>query len=280
MIEEQMIHSNSSAPILPMQCYKQPFVELYNEDCLETLKRLPTGSVDLMLQDPPYGVTACDWDKTPFWAEMWLEWERVLKPNGVWAFTATQPFATDLIMSRRGFFKHEMIWVKNKYTNFLAAKKMPMRNHENVLFFYREQPDYYPQKRKVLARGKTDNTKTTKIHNITGKATENYDNRRAADGMGMPGSVLEFDYEADAFNSSNGSTNRHPSQKPINLFRWIIKSYTKEGDIVFDGYSGSGTTAAACLKEKRRFIGSELSKEYFELSVKRLEEIRAKPELF
>jgi len=267
-----------SQPV-PMLCYKQPCLELWNEDCLETLKRIETGSVDLMLQDPPYGVTSCNWDKTPFWAEMWLEWERVLKPNGVWAFTATQPFATDLIMSRRGFFKYEMVWEKNRFTNFMNAKRMPMRNHENILIFYREQPKFNAQLKKVQGRGNSNNSKSTNIYNITGEASKTFSNKRQA-GLGMSGTVIFIPNEIEDYNSSNGFQNRHPSKKPVELMRYIMRMYTNEGDLVFDGYSGSGTTAAACLKEKRRFIGSELNKEYFDLSVKRLENIRSKPELF
>lgn len=264
-----MIHSNSSAPILPMQCYKQPFVELYNEDCLETLKRIETGSVDLMLTDIPYGTTACEWDKLPNLAVMWLEWERILKPNGAWIFTGNQPMTSELVMSRRGFFKCEMIWEKPNPSNPLMVNKQPLRMHENILVFYREQPTFNVQKQTRLAKDKRkqkekvlDTFKTFNQKRII-PSTDKDDK--------IMGSVLYVNRE---------QTGLHPTQKPIELFIHLIRMYSNENDLVFDGYSGSGTTAAACIKEKRRFIGSELSKEYFDLSVKRLEEIRAKPELF
>lgn len=281
------ITENDSGSVQPVlhktPCYKQPFCELWNEDCLQTLSRLETGSVDLMLQDPPYGIlSGPDWDTAPHLASIWFEWERVLKPDGAWIFTANQPFASDLIMSRRGFFRYELIWEKSKPTGFLNVAFMPNKVHENILIFYREKPTYNPQKYKVKdnyidkrsakARANSKNAEKTNTFNITGKASEIYE-RKADNGYRYPDSVL-------CFNSLNVEEIKHPTAKPTELFRYLIKTYSNEGDLVFDGYSGSGTTAAACLKEKRRFIGSELNKEYFDLSVKRLEGIRSKPELF
>jgi len=257
-----MIHSNSSAPILPMQCYKQPFVELYNEDCLKTLERIETGSVDLMLTDIPYGTTACEWDKLPNLAIMWLEWERILKPNGAWVFTCQQPVTSELVI-----FKYEIIWDKVLHSNPLIGNIQPLRIHENILVFYRQQPTYNPQKIKgrIRTKGKVHKSETKGETIIYANGNETGENN--------PTSIVTI---------SNANKNGvfHPTQKPLDLFRYLISTYSNENDLVFDGYSGSGTTAAACLKEKRRFIGSELSKEYFDLSVKRLEQIRAKPELF
>jgi len=226
------------------------------------MERIPDGSIDLMLTDPPYNTIACDWDKPINLDELWKEWERIIKPNGVWAFTATQPFATDLIMSKRVFFKYELIWEKNSFTNFMQAKRMPMRNHENILIFYRKQPTFNPQLKQVQGRGKSINKKSTQIYNIGGKKSETYNSKRKP-GLGISGSVIFIKNEKETYNSSNGSQDRHPSQKPVNLMRYIIRMYTNKDETVFDGYAGSGTTAIACIEEKRNFIGSELDKKYF-----------------
>lgn len=272
MIKEQMIHSNSSAPILPMQCYKQPFVELYNEDCLETLKRIETGSVDLLLQDTPFGVTQNEWDVKPNFPVMWQEWERVIKDNGAMIFFGTQPFASELILSRSGFFRYDIIWQKSHATGFLNAQKMPLRIHEHILVFYKMQPTYNPQIFDKPKQNIRPITTKPRLSDNYGKFKEG-NTRTIPIDKSYPDSVLYF------YNESKTET-EHPTQKPLDLMRYLVRTYSNENDLVFDGYLGSGTTAAACLKEKRRFIGSELSKEYFDLSVKRLEEIRAKPELF
>lgn len=249
-------------------CYVHPGCQLYNEDCIETMKRIETGSIDLMLTDIPYGVTSCDWDIKPNLAAMWLEWERILKPNGAWIFTATQPLTSELVISRAGFFKYELIWDKKMTSNPALAKIQPLRCHENILVFYRMQPTYNPIMRKdVLSpfgkRSRTDS-------DVVGNLGSDYQV-----GVGYPKSILEFPRPN---NLTDGGL--HPSQKPIDLFRWIIQTYTNEGDTVFDGYSGSSTTAMACIKDNRKFIGSELLKEYFDKSVERLELLMSQPELF
>lgn len=274
MIKEQMIHSNSSAQILPMQCYKQPFVELYNEDCLETLKRIETGSVNLMLTDMPYGTTQNHWDTLPNIAEMWVHWERILADNGCWVFTSAEPFTSELIMSRRGFFKYDLIWNKKRPTGHLNKDLMPLRQHEQILVFAKGRHTYNPQ----MHKNKLD--RDFRGANMKPQ-TENYGSQKnyvseLDPELSYPRSIWEF---TAVIGNSNDKL-PHPTQKPLKLFIELVRTYSNENDLVFDGYSGSGTTAAACLKEKRRFIGSELSKEYFDLSVKRLEEIRAKPELF
>lgn len=248
-------------------CCTLPFVQLWNEDCMETLKRLPDGSVDLMLTDIPYGTTQNEWDNLPHLAAIWFEWERILKPNGAWIFTAQQPIAADLIMSRRGFFRYEWIWEKTQGTGHLNANRMPLKIHENILVFYRMLPTYNPQRIKSgkrIVKRNGEKAKTTNYGNFTEISKSEYDSF-------LPVDIIKFDRDAEQL---------HPTQKPLDLFRYLIKTYSNEGDIVFDGYSGSGTTAAACIKEKRHFIGSELNKEYYDLSVKRLTEMSMQTELF
>ena len=272
MIKEQMIHSNSSAPILPMQCYKQPFVELYNEDCLETLKRIETKSIDLLCQDLPYGTTQNEWDKVPHLATMWAEWERVLKEDGLAVFTAQQPFTSELVMSRTGLFKCDWIWMKEKGTGHLNAKSYPLRNHEHILVFGWQMKKYNPQFENGKPYQRLNGSKNELNKGNYGATKESYDT--ISNGERYPQTIQFFASDSQRFGSL------HPTQKPLDLMRYLIRTYSNENDLVFDGYSGSGTTAAACIKEKRRFIGAELSKEYFDLSVRRLEEIVSQPELF
>lgn len=254
-------------------CCTLPFVQLYNEDCLKTLERIETASVDLMLQDTPFGCTQNDWDIKPNFEIMWQEWERVTKENAAMIFFGTQPFASELILSRSAFFRYDLIWYKALGTGFLNANKMPMRNHEHILVFYKKLPTYNPQMGVGLR--KKGNRKHDRNGTNYGRfATEGTSNYFDDEGKRFPQSVIDFS------NGDRTSENDHPTQKPLDLMRYLINTYSNEGDLVFDGYSGSGTTAAACLKENRQFVGSELSKEYFEMSVKRLDEIIRQPELF
>lgn len=246
--------------------------KIYNEDCLETMKRIPDGSIDLMLTDPPYGITQNSWDLAPDLSKIWMEWERILKPNGAWIFTASQPFASDLIMSRRVFFRYDLIWNKiGKATGFLNANKMPLRTHEHILVFYRTLPTYNPQKtsgNKNHSKGSHSRGKK-QTNNNYGKFDQLFESEPTNDKF--PLSVLNF-------NSVHPPI--HPTQKPIDLMRWLILTYTNEKETVFDGYMGSGTTAIACIIEKRKFTGSELNNRYYELATKRIELELSQPKLF
>jgi len=240
---------------------------LYNEDCLQTMKRIPDGSIDLMLTDIPYGTTQNEWDILPNLNEMWIEWKRILKPNGVWIFTAQQPIASDLIVSNRKDFRYEWIWEKTQGTGHLNANKMPLKIHENILIFYRQLPTYNPQIIKSLKRVVKRNglkAKTTNYGDFTEISKSEYDGY-------VPTDIIQFDRDAEQ---------QHPTQKPVDLFRYLIKTYSNEGETVFDGYMGSGTTAIACIAEKRNYIGSELSNEYFEIATKRIENARSQTSLF
>lgn len=241
--------------------------KIFNEDCIETMKRIPDGSIDLMLTDIPYGTTQNEWDELPNLNEMWVEWKRILKPNGVWIFTAQQPIAADLIVSNRKDFRYEWIWEKTQGTGHLNANKMPLKIHENILIFYRQLPTYNPQIIKSLKRVVKRNglkAKTTNYGNFTEISKSEYDGY-------MPTDIIQFDRDAEQ---------QHPTQKPTDLFRYLIRTYSNENEIVFDGYMGSGTTALACIKENRNFIGAELSPEYFEIANKRLEVELCQTKLF
>ena len=252
-------------------CYQQPFVSLYNEDCSETMKRIPDGSIDLLLQDTPFGCTQNEWDIKPNFAKMWPEWERITKDNGAMIFFGTQPFASELILSRPGLFKYDMVWYKALGTGFLNANKMPMRNHEHILVFYRKLPTYNPQmglgiRKKGMRKHDRNGTNYGKF------ATQGTSNYFDDEGKRFPQSVIDFS------NGDRTKENEHPTQKPSDLMRYLVLTYSDKGDTVFDGYSGSGTTAEACILEGRKFIGSELNEEYFNKSVKRLKAVH--PQLF
>ena len=247
-------------------------------DSFEFLESCPPNVFDLILEDMPYNTTACDWDVKIDLELYWKTRLRVLKPTGVVVLTSSQPFTTDLISSKRELFKYEIIWIKNKFTNFMQAKKMFMRNHENILVFYKKQPTFNPIKRKIHKHGKTYNSFSTKIYNVVNK--KNYSGNHPEDLMGNPGSTVHIENEIESYNSSNGNQNRHPSQKPVGLFEYLIRTYTNEGDTVFDGFGGSGTTAIAAYRSNRNFIVVEKEKKYFELSKKRLAEEQQQCRLF
>lgn len=263
----------TSAPILANPCYVLPFLSLHNEDCLETMGRIETGSVDLLLQDTPFGCTQNEWDIKPNFAVMWQEWERIIKDNGAMIFFGTQPFASELILSRSALFRYDMIWYKALGSGFLNAKKMPLRNHESILVFYKKLPIYNPQMGTgIRKKGRATNDRTNTNYGKFGtdKEFHYFDD----EGKRYPQSVLDFT------NGDRTSESDHPTQKPLDLMRYLVRTYSNENDLVFDGYSGSGTTAHACIKEGRKFIGSELNKEYYEKSVKRLHNAISQPEMF
>lgn len=255
-------------------------VELLNLDCLDLLKSLADKSVDLFFQDLPYGVTQNDWDKPVNLAELWPEWERVGKENAAFVFTASQPFATDLINSNRKLFKYDLVWEKSIATGFLNANRMPLRNHELILVFYKKLPIYNPQKFIVAGRSSFKKQRKQEIRNNCYGDFKNTDSGNK-DGSRFPLSVFNVPYENSFFDSSFDTVQQmiHPTQKPIGLPRYFIKTYSNPGDTVFDGFSGSGSTAMACINEGRNFIGAELNKEYFDKAAKRISIELSKPQL-
>ncbi len=239
--------------------------KIYNEDCTETMNNIEDESIDMILQDPPYNKTNCKWDISINLAELWEQWNRIIKPNGAMIFTGSQPFTSDLIQTNRSGFRYEWIWQKNRGNNFINTNYMPFKEHENILVFYKKKPTYNPQRilrsYESLKRdpiGSTRNKYSTKVKERVHKTTKVKHSKTSVisgDGLTMPSSILYF--------KINNSGNLHETQKPLDLFRYLIKTYTNEGNTVFDGYMGSGTTAIACIKENRKYIGSEIDKKYF-----------------
>jgi len=237
---------------------KCEMINLMQGDCLELMKTIPDGSVDMVLTDPPYGTTTCTWDSVIPFEPMWEHLNRITKKNGAIVLTASQPFSSALVMSNPKMFKYEWVWRKPKGTGHLNAKRQPLRNHENVLVFYYEQVGYNPQK----TQGDPYRCVNNAQYQGYGKQVDMVvtDNK---DGKRYPVTVQEF--------SSNMRGSLHPTQKPVALMEYLIRTYTNEGETVLDFTMGSGTTGVAAKNLDRDFIGIELDKDYYNIANKRIE---------
>ncbi len=243
-------------------------VKLLQGDCLEVMKDIPDGSVDMVLTDPPYGTTACKWDSVIPFEPMWEQLKRVTKKNGAIVMTASQPFTSVLVMSNLKGFKHEWVWQKNRGSNFAAAKYQPLKEHESVLVFSKagEKVKYFPIKEPRKGSG-ADRVK----YELNGINT---DKREAYGGFvdtrkGHKGESLRYPSTVQKHNTQVGL---HPTQKPVTLMEYLIKTYTNEGETVLDFTMGSGTTGVACMNTQRKFIGIELDETYFGIAQGRIEE--------
>lgn len=239
--------------------------QIFNEDCLEGLKRIESGSVDAIICDPPYGITDCKFDvRLPF-APMWEQFKRVTKRNAAICLFSQMPFGAELIMSNRKMFRYEIIWEKNFSAGFLNAKKMPLRCHENILIFYQQLPTYNPQF----------------IKSKPYKMTKNFISSSQNYGKHQPITIIDTigrRYPNDVVyceRSSNSVGTIHPQQKPTDLLEYLIKTYTDEGETVLGATMGSGSTGVACVNTGRRFIGFELEKNFYEIAQRRIEEALA-----
>jgi len=231
-------------------------------DCLEKMKEIPNGSVDMVMCDLPYGTTACKWDAVIPFAPMWEQYRRVCKPRAAIVLTASQPFTSALVMSNPRGFRHEWIWLKNRAANAMTAKYGPMKRHENILVFASEAPAYYPQLRKGKPyRG--FKSAESKIGDHLGNA--NSVHKDNPEGLLQPITTLEF----------SGERGQHPTQKPVALMEYLIRTYTNEGQTVLDNTMGSGTTGVACARTGRRFIGIERDEAYFAIAKKRIDDALA-----
>ena len=207
------------------------------------MKDIDDKSVDMILCDLPYGTTQNKWDSIIPLNLLWEQYERVIKNNGAIVLTSMQPFTSNLINSNLNIFKYEMIWEKSQSSGFLNAKKQPLRKHESVLIFYKKQATYNPQ----FTKGKQYKAKSNAAAN-KGNYGKFKDNITVSNGERYPTSIVHF---------NNGGKTLHPTQKPVDLFEYLIKTYTNENEIVLDNCIGSGTTAIACKNVNRYFIGME-----------------------
>ena len=237
-------------------------VWLMHGDCLARMKDIPDGSVDMILADPPYGTTACKWDSVIPLDRMWKQLTRVIKPNGAIVMTAAQPFTSVLVCSNLKKFKHQWVWVKNLKTGNLNARRMPMGGHEDVVVFCKKSPTYNPQKRQRTTEVKAGNKRNSKT-SVYGKQRELY--------VYNPSDLINPDTVITGIKCVHSSEGRvHPSQKPVALMEYLIKTYTDEGETVLDFTMGSGTTGVAAVNTGRRFIGIELDLDYFNIAIERI----------
>jgi site-specific DNA-methyltransferase (adenine-specific) len=236
---------------------------VYQRDCIEGMRMIPDKSVDMILCDLPYGTTACKWDTIIPFEPLWAEYERVIKDNGAIVLTASQPFTSALVMSKPKLFRYEWMWRKDRATLFQHANKMPMKKHENVLVFYKKLPTYNPQ----FSEGKPYKDMRTERKRMEGLMVGGAEKNKTPiinEGKRYPTSDLFIPCEVNRKHS-------HPTQKPVDLFRYLIRTYTNAGDVVLDNCMGSGTTAVAATLESRQWIGFETEPKYVEIANKRLD---------
>jgi len=227
---------------------------LRNGDCLVVMKIIADESVDMILVDLPYGMTKNSWDVVIPFDKMWLEYNRIIKPNGAIVLFANNPFGARLIVSNLEMYRYSLIWEKNKFSDFLNAKRKPMKIHEDIHVFYKTQPTYNPQKTKGDPYERWNTQKAVDSQtNYNGHKENHVIN---TEGTRLPTTVLRF---------KRIERPEHPTQKPVDLLEWLIKTYTNEGELVLDSCMGAGSTGVACKNTGRRFIGIELDKTYYEI---------------
>ena len=234
-------------------------INLYNDDCLKVLPKIKEETIDFVLTDIPYGTTNCKWDNVIPFDEMWNELKRVIFDNSCVALFGSEPFSSRLRLSNLNCYKYDWYWQKEKGFGFLNSKKQPLRNIETISCFYKKQCKYFPQ----MEKGKPylKKNKPNKNKGITNEYTEPW---TKSDGLRFPQHLISF----------KKATGLHPTQKPVALLEYLIKTYTDENDTVLDFTMGSGSTGVACKNLNRNFIGIELDTEYFNIAKKRIDEVQ------
>lgn len=237
-----------------------PVTRLYHGDCLQLLPLLSEGSVDMVFADMPYGTTYAKWDRVLPMDTIWTELFRICKENAAMLFTSSQPFTSALVQSNPKMFSCEWIWDKVNPTNFANAKKQPMKSHESVVVFSRKQPVYNPQK----VPGKKNHSQGT-------SNTNNYSETRKIHGrVSDDTSGLKYPKSIQTFAKHSSQCGLHPTQKPVDMLRYFIRTYTNPNDVVLDFCMGSGSTGEAAVLEGRRFIGMEKDEKYFNIARDRI----------
>lgn len=230
-------------------------------DCLEVMNLIEDKSIDMIFCDLPYGVTRNKWDSVIDLNKLWIHYERIIKPNGAICLMGQDKFSARLMLSNEKMHRYNLVWEKTSPTGFLNAKRMPLRSHEDILVFYNQLPTYNPQK--------TTGHKlkvSTATHKRNSKKTTNYGNHELktySSTERYPKSVLRF-------KSDKQKSSIHPTQKPVALVEYLIRTFTNEGDIVLDNCSGSGTTALACINSNRKYICIEMDADCYNDSVERI----------
>lgn len=230
--------------------------EIKQGDCLELMKEIPSKSIDLILCDLPYGTTACKWDSIIPFDKLWEQYNRIIKDNGAIVLFGNEPFSSHLRLSNLKNYKYDWVWDKKRGSNFATVKIRPFNSFENIMVFYKKQPTYNPQMWKstpyTCKQGYVGEAKQTGLHKEDVVTVNNGDR--------YPLTILTYSKE----------TGLHPTQKPVPLLEYLIKTYTNEGDTVLDNCMGSGSTGVACANTNRKFIGYELDSKYFEIAKERL----------
>ena len=236
----------------------EAMIDLKHGDCLELMKDIPDGSVDMIICDLPYGTTACKWDSIIPFEELWKGYCRIIKDDGAIILFGSEPFTSILICSQISLFRYDLIWDKQKGCDFLNANRKPLKSHENILVFYKKSPTYnkqywYSTPYKKINGNKKQSSVYHDSHDVDTEST---------DGKRNPLSILSFPRDGNRV---------HPTQKPVALLEYLIKTYTNEGETVLDNCMGSGSTGVACVNTNRRFIGIELDNKYFEIAKQRID---------
>ncbi len=248
-------------------------MKLHHNDCFNIFPTLDDNSIDLVLCDMPYGTTACKWDTVLDLELMWKELKRIVKSNTAIVLTASQPFTSILVCSNLKMFKQQLIWAKSLKTNFLNAKKQHLRRHEDIIVFYNKQCVYNPQG--LIEGSVSGGNKGTACYSEFGKTRKHSTGKSYGAHsdivLGREYIQTHTNYPDDIINIPNPNRgNQHPTQKPVALMEYLIKTYSNEGDVVLDFCMGSGTTGVACKKLNRNFIGIEKEEKYFNIAKKRL----------
>lgn len=231
--------------------------KIYNEDCLEGMKKIPSGSIDMILTDLPYGTTACAWDEVIPFEPMWEQYLRVIKENGAIVLFGSEPFSTKLRSSRLDLYRYDWVWKKSRFANQMLAHKQPLKITEDIMVFYRKQPTYNPQGLKRVNKV-TRQGITVSDNNGGGLRADSY----VQEYTGYPRNVLEF---------ASASNTVHSTQKPTALLSYLIKTYTNPGETILDSCTGGGgSSIIAALHTKRHFIGFELDEYYYQVSQDRI----------
>ena len=245
-------------------------IDLKKGDCLEVMKGIETGSIDAIITDPPYGTTACKWDSVIDFKFMWEQLNRIIKPNGAIVLFGSEPFSSALRMSNIKNYKYDWIWNKVLGKNFLLAKRMPLKSHEIISVFYKKQPTYNPQRTEKKSEATLKREKR-KIDCDDKSISEHYGRIKRVNSDSdykYPVTIQTFKQQ----NKSNQFSKKvlHPTQKPIALMEYLIKTYTNESETVLDFTMGSGTTGVAAKNLNRNFIGIEQDEKYFDIATKRI----------
>ena len=235
---------------------------LLQGDCLELMKQIPDSRVDMVLCDLPYGTTRNKWDHVIPFEPLWKQYHRICRENAAIVLFSQMPFTVSLTFSNLTYFRYEIIWQKSLGTGHLNANRMPLKIHENVLVFYRRLPHYYPQKRAGAEPYRMKHS----------SKSSNYGTQRVTETLNTDGTRYPVDVVHFASCNTRSYTTLHPTQKPVDLLEYLIRTYTDEGETVLDNCMGSGSTGVACVNTGRDFIGIELDAGYFDIAKQRIEQ--------